>query len=263
MQNYNYNRNCEFSDDIVSYLYGENNSAEKSVFESHLAKCSNCADELAAFSEVHSAVENWRVTEFDGLSTPQIIVPYHESAVRRGFVQTVEPISVGGWRRIFDFGFAWKTAAAMAVLAIFGAVFLFALKFNQPAQVAVAELPVVNSTVNPAPPSEPAPTIASVKPVSTEVRKSNSIISPTLKSPAKPLPAAVRQLAAKSVRSFKVDNAVIKSPKNSGIKQLPVSIVADNSYKSLKSPRLTTDEEERGDDSLRLAELFDETDKIN
>ena len=150
---------------------------------------------------------------------------------------------------------------AMAVLAVFGFVILFALKFNQPAQIAAVETPVVINTVSSAPTTVSTEMSLTVSP---NIREANPTqISAPVKQQVKPLLAVSRQPAAKVGKNFKTYEAVVKLPKNSGIKQLPVETFADNSYKTPKSPRLAIDDEERGDDSLRLSELFDETDGIN
>ena len=40
--------NCERAGDLVAYFYGEANSIEREHFNSHLAGCGDCRDELVA-----------------------------------------------------------------------------------------------------------------------------------------------------------------------------------------------------------------------
>ncbi|MGH9944194.1 MAG: anti-sigma factor family protein, partial [Pyrinomonadaceae bacterium] len=51
---------CGYGEQLVGYLYGEANAAERRDFERHLEACSACHDELAAFGFVRVAVGEWR-----------------------------------------------------------------------------------------------------------------------------------------------------------------------------------------------------------
>ncbi len=51
---------CGRAEGLVGYLYGEATAAERSGFESHLAACANCRDELTAFGQVRTSVGEWR-----------------------------------------------------------------------------------------------------------------------------------------------------------------------------------------------------------
>jgi len=52
--------NCERVGELIAYFYGEANSTERENFNAHLASCSDCRDELAAFAGVREAVGHWR-----------------------------------------------------------------------------------------------------------------------------------------------------------------------------------------------------------
>ena len=258
MQSFNNNRNCDFSRDIVPYLYDEINSREKSAFQNHLADCSVCADELAEFSEVHHAVENWREAEFAHLSLPEIVIPYHESPIKRQFVNEIKTSRFEGWRQIFEFGFAFKTAAATAVLIIFGAAVLLTLKFNGSDEIAAADLsPVVGQ------PAIIAPFDSSVQSAPTEVSKEFLPIKNAAVKNVKTFPAVARQSNVAVKNPVKVVQAAVKIPKQLIVRSPINQTVAVNSPNSSKSPVLNVEDEDIKDDSLRLSELFDETDNIN
>ncbi len=75
------NPNCNFAEEVVSYVYDEMNIAEKADFQTHLAECSSCVDEIAAFSSVSFSIKEWRDEEFAGLKTPQISIPYETNGI--------------------------------------------------------------------------------------------------------------------------------------------------------------------------------------
>lgn len=68
-------KECPFTDEIVSYMYGELNSVECRSFETHLADCTACTDDFAAISNARFSVFEWRKEEFDQLATPRIVIP--------------------------------------------------------------------------------------------------------------------------------------------------------------------------------------------
>lgn len=53
-------RICERGDDLIAFLYHETSEREAQDFERHLAKCSECERELAAFREIRDGVAAWR-----------------------------------------------------------------------------------------------------------------------------------------------------------------------------------------------------------
>lgn len=68
-------KECPFTDEIVSYIYGEIDGAECAKFETHLADCTTCTDDFAAIANARFSVFEWRKEEFDALATPHIVIP--------------------------------------------------------------------------------------------------------------------------------------------------------------------------------------------
>ena len=56
---------CERAGELVAYFYGEATRAERESFDTHLARCGACRDELTAFAGVREMVGHWRA-EIDG-----------------------------------------------------------------------------------------------------------------------------------------------------------------------------------------------------
>ncbi|MBA3633847.1 MAG: zf-HC2 domain-containing protein [Acidobacteria bacterium] len=129
------NSSCAFAEQIVSYLYGEANSREKTKFEAHLKNCPGCADELAGFGFVRSSVQKWH-KEFLQLETPVMEFPLHQSP------ETIVTVTnKRSWfaelRQLFTLSPTWATAAtAFAVLAVCVGLALVGLNFINKTDVA-------------------------------------------------------------------------------------------------------------------------------
>ncbi|CAN5357872.1 hypothetical protein BH20ACI1_BH20ACI1_14790 [soil metagenome] len=109
------NSSCAFAEQLVSYLYNEANAQEKSVFESHLTNCENCADELSAFGFVRSSVQQWRTEEFLPMKTPAMEIPFEKSP--ETVINSTEKRSrLADLRQLFALSPTWATASAAFVL---------------------------------------------------------------------------------------------------------------------------------------------------
>lgn len=129
---------CAFAEQIVSYLYGEVNAKEKTVFETHLNSCVACSDEFADFNSVHSSVIEWRNEEFLSLETPSIEIPYEKP---RGLYNAENDSKVSrDWfaelRRVFSLSPALTASASFAVVVICLGIIFFAEKSSNNVDVA-------------------------------------------------------------------------------------------------------------------------------
>lgn len=257
MNSSNHNSSCNFSDLLVSYLYGEIGEPEKFRFESHVSSCGVCAEEIAAFGGVRASVQNWRETEFAVLSTPVFDLPFEKEKTKILSTETTAASRsrLAGLREMFSLSPVWTGAAtACAALAICAGLFYVALSSsvqtdrslagtNKNASVAIAPSPTVESTITAGnaesgdkqPDETPKP----------EISKDKKQI------PSKTVPAAERTVVNEntSVKPLKTNVA----PKPSS-KEKPASSVKKPSKQS--DIEFSTREEE--DKSLRLADLFDE-----
>jgi hypothetical protein len=240
------NSDCGFGEQLVSYLYNEINGAEKFNFESHLQNCATCADEFAAFSGVHYSINDWKLKEFSMLETPFIEVP---SKISR-FVETPELSEnksswLSGLRRLFSLSpRAWSLAtASFAVLAVCVGIILLAnykkvdelSQNNKPQKTAVSptiEQPKVISTSE-TPENQPKPIIQPKNPTDDIVKTDSKITGPI-------------KVTDNSRQSKKIENADVRKNNEPKINNQP------------KTPKVVIDDEE--DNTLRLAELFDEID---
>jgi hypothetical protein len=115
-----HNSSCPHEEQIVSYLYREMPPAEIDKFESHLAVCGSCVDELAALSEPHLAVYEWRTNVFNRIPAP---------SVRLSFVEEHQPRTEGLLGRLTAILAGWPAGLRVgvgfaALLAVGFSVFL-------------------------------------------------------------------------------------------------------------------------------------------
>ncbi len=81
MNNNHNNGSCDFSETLVSYLYGETGAAESDKFKTHLAHCAHCTEELAGFGAMRSSLVEWKQEEFAPMSAPVIELPVRDIPV--------------------------------------------------------------------------------------------------------------------------------------------------------------------------------------
>ena len=80
MRNGKDRNSCLFGEELVAYIYGELDRAERSVFEMHLLDCGGCTAELADISLSRLGVYEWHRDGFVPLATPHFEIPYHVPA---------------------------------------------------------------------------------------------------------------------------------------------------------------------------------------
>ena len=129
--NNGHNSSCAFSEQLISYLYGEGGGQETVKFKAHLADCPNCSAELKGFGFARSSILDWKAAEFSNLETPIFDISLTES-IKSTSIVTVSNQSrdwLGGIKSIFSFNSQWATAA-LAVLVIGGGAAWLALNFS-------------------------------------------------------------------------------------------------------------------------------------
>ena len=251
MNNNHKNSGCGFAEELVSYLYGETDAAANAKFEAHLESCSDCADELEAFSGVHFSINDWKSTEFNVLETPAIEIPY-ATAPKTQAVSSVSSSWLSALRDLFSLSpRGWSLAtASLAVLAVIGGIVLFGLNSRTASDLAEANnkvLPTAVATVEKTP--EPA-----------NVTKNNNAPdreSKPLKEPNSPQSELAVETKSKNNRAVKASNNQSKKPDNTNSTKNGDGKRSNKNEKEIATPVIPDEEE---DDTLRLAELFEEID---
>jgi hypothetical protein len=266
MNSNHHNSSCNFSELLVSYLYGEIGGEEKSRFESHVLNCGVCADEISAFGGVRSSVQFWREAEFANLSSPVIELPFETEKTcvllkpETTVVETTTTAAtasrswLAGLRDLFSLSPAWAGAAtACAALAICAGLFYVAFSSAQN-DTSVAE---ANKNVSVA--SVPAPTVDdrnTTHASGTDEKQGDETPKPEIKkdktqNPPKSAPVPEKIVVAGNADAKHVKPNVAPKPAN---KEKP----AINVKKSPKQSDIEFSTREEEDKSLRLADLFDE-----
>lgn len=116
---------CERAGELVAYFYGEASRAERESFNSHLARCGACRDELAAFAEVRGAVGHWRAEILRHAPAPSLAAAFAPEAPREnasGAVAVPRRTARAALREFFTLSPLWLraglAAAALCVCAL-------------------------------------------------------------------------------------------------------------------------------------------------
>lgn len=258
MSNNKHNSDCSFAAEIPAYLYSEIGEREISGFENHLENCSNCADALADSSFALFSVREWRDAEFAQMETPVINIPYEQKLA----VSVVSASWLKRLRQYVSLSPAWTLGGATAVLAIgFGLIFA-AVNMFQPVEFAEVNSNSAKTAVSPT--------------TQTIVQKSEKYSEPSLEPPNNIADTIQPDVAHRNNLNKSVDEkksgAVkisINASANKAVKRNPENASTNNrltaesnikpaASKARQIPALTSFEEEE-DKSLRLAELFEDT----
>ncbi|MGI8541946.1 MAG: hypothetical protein ACR2MD_00520 [Aridibacter sp.] len=129
------NPGCNFSEEIVSYLYDDFDGSDKKTFEDHLAYCNNCADELAGIGFVRSMIQDWKGLEFSNLPTPKIEIEFERNNNQMQTL-TIDKQKANWLDKLNNLlsPFVIKTATGFAAIAILFGLgwFIFnSLQYNQ------------------------------------------------------------------------------------------------------------------------------------
>ena len=257
MNNNHKNSGCGFSEQLVSYLYGETAGAENAAFEKHLSVCSACADELEAFSGVHFSINDWKLKEFANLETPSLEIPYEKAA------KTAETTNAAGsWlpalRDLFSLSpRGWSLAtASFIVLVVCAVIALFALNLRKDKDV--AESNQNNSVILPTAEKTPPESNSNSNRVNQPDKEFKPLNQP--KSPQSEVAATTTTAPdAKNDRVVKTSNNS-RAPQKADNMNVQRNIEPKRSNKNNQAaPKIVVEDDEE-DKTLRLAELFDEID---
>jgi hypothetical protein len=241
----NHNGSCEFASELVDYMYGEIAESGRNTFDAHLPGCESCTAELAGISSARLSVMEWRAAEFDSLKTPAIVIPYDK----------VERDAEQGWlaslRGFFASSPGWAAAAAIVPISVVClGVALFTFDLFGPVEVARQDNSSSN-TPTPTRKSNPGvsnpqtpPEVAASKPAQDKDLTDESI--------EKPAPTSVKAAERPTSRTRKAKTVSADTPAKVVDQTQPPT-------QRRRAPRLNNFEDEE-DDSLRLADLFAQTD---
>lgn len=231
LSNNNHNSSCDFSAEIVSYLYNESSEAARGKFESHLAGCGVCTDEFAAVSNARFLVFEWQKEEFAHLPTPEIVIPY---AARQTESEAVAKVSLlSGLRGLLSVLSSPSTVTAVAALTV-----CLGLGFLAMTYVGRGDQQIANVS----PHSVPLD-VSKDDPVKVE--------SPDIPDDQRTTRVGVTTLVNNKTRPVKAVEYRRARPGRQ------MTAGTQQSVKNVKAPVLSS-YDDNDDKSLRLADLFDE-----
>jgi hypothetical protein len=257
------NAACQFGEQIVSYIYDECATSEKSKFESHLSNCSHCADELSAFGYVRSSIHEWRSADFAVLPTPVFAIPTnkHEnvqlnSVKSNAWLETVRQYL--SFNPTFAFG-------ALAVLFVCAGITFFVLNFSGNGDIAENNRLKNSNNLILTPTAEITKKPSDEKADKTRDAEFSAISNISKEANDQSLAESKKGEPKKSITSV---NSAIKVTDKSRTNNLSspaekTKVVNDKAVVPVKKqaiPNVNETDEEDADDTIRLADLFDELD---
>lgn len=145
--------NCERTGDLVAYLYREATDKEARDFESHLRLCPSCRAELAAFSEVRVAINDWRQHTLGASAAPAYEA---EAAFANQSVAVNRTRSaLAAFREFFTLSPLWMRAATAVAALLFCALVVIAVAYFTEQPKVVVQEPTIPESV-PGNPSQQA-----------------------------------------------------------------------------------------------------------
>lgn len=144
-------QNCPQSENLVAYLYGEADEAEKKAFESHLSSCVLCSNELKAFGVVRQSVAEWREDVMSNIVTPAFAAKIVEKQERK-------PSAFAAIREFFTLSPLWlRGATAFAAFALIALITFAAVQFfgNKGGEMAKDKVPVATPSPKEQPKESP------------------------------------------------------------------------------------------------------------
>ena len=264
----NHKQNCEFAEESVAYLYGEMDESQSGKFSLHLEKCSNCAEEIKAFSSIHSSIQNWKAEKFAPLATPVIEIP-SDWRQKSGAEATISSFWLRNLRERFSFSSGLVQAGAFAALLIclaFGLFFLmpsnnkeltsertdkkFATEITTNSANEVTEIKELDSGSQNIGDSGKSESIKSGD-LLTNVRADEKILATKKSAPTK-----VSKIRKMSEGKEKTPKQLLN--RKTGAPEIYADAAPGNNR---NLPKLNNLPEEAEDEDLRLADLFEEIDE--
>jgi hypothetical protein len=260
--NNHHNSRCGFEELLVSYIYDEIGSSEKSNFEKHLDGCKTCAEEFSSFGRVRSSINDWKNIEFAELETPSISIPELKSKTMVSFAAPKSKRSRFYWiRDLFSLTPNWATAASIAaVFVLIVGITFVAINFSNSPEISA------NKEAAKPESSKLAQKANSVQePIDQDQTRDENVVQPKPEMVRETLPKAidtnnspiVRVKTVANNRSKKVENKNNSTNKPSDHAFANRNDRLKHDQKPGEIPKLTNFDTD-DDDSLRLVDLFDE-----
>ncbi len=255
---------CGFEEILVSFIYGEIDASEKSLLEQHLANCESCNFEFSAFGSVRNSIIEWRELGFEPLLTPEIIIPLPSKQLFGGTVSVEQTSWISYIRNLLTIAPAWASAGSFAVLLALVLGISFALlsfsrsdeitKRQQVLEPAVTDLE--ETVANAEPPIVSEQSEATSNSVAATRTEPSNLDVPNTLSAENLIKASLNDPAKKTSAKRKLNRTRHEPPSKIAIAE--INKTQNRNQVSSEIPKLTNFDSDE-DDSLRLADLFEES----
>ncbi len=258
----NHHQKCGFEGLLVSYIYDEIGASEKSKFEKHLDDCKICVEEFSSLGFVRSSINDWKDMEFSQLQTPSIRIPEIEPKRDVEFIKPTRTTTRFALiRDLFSLKPTWATATsiAAALTIIVGIVFVIVNISNSP------EVTETRKSISPTAPKFEEKDQLFDLPDENGQSADEKVIQPAPEMVRETLPKTVdNDKASEKREKVVVANRPKKNETDNKLSNKPGEGAFANKNDRLATqqkpgeiPKLTNFDVDE-DDSLRLADLFDE-----
>jgi hypothetical protein len=257
MLNNNHKDQCVWTDQLVEFIYDEMDEAQKNNFTAHLPDCVACREEISAFGGVRNTLAAYWQDEFAPLNTPPIEIPQQTTTVRT--LAAPARSWLDSLRALFAGSLTWMPTAAMAAAALvlcgfLAFVFLSGTQ-NTPEIVQENNPNTVNKpTETPTPQTVPTPEVAQ----QTENQSGGTTT-----------PEKAKQNPQKTVTTVNKNQPIkVSTEKNTPVENKRGPEKVKEKVQPRNNPKKTQKKEsemdlpdlDEEDDSLRLADMFEEID---
>lgn len=95
---------CIENDVLLSYVFGDLPENEQDIVDLHFTECDVCTDRFAQLAAVRLPIHEWKHLVFDALPTPVMTIPYKETE--------------RSWPRFWVLGWNWYSGIALAAAVV-------------------------------------------------------------------------------------------------------------------------------------------------
>ena len=232
-------KECPFADEIVSYIYDEIGGPEQNTFEGHLADCMKCTDEFAAVSEARFSVFEWQKEEFAPLATPRFVIPYETKTA--SWFDALKGLLTGSM---------WPVGVAASLLVCIGLGVILTNRADQSLQ-SVVMTPVTSPVTNVAASANPVEVANNAVPAKQVTGNDEKVIKASVN--VTKANSGVRTVKTNAYSPIRTNRLMVAETIRTGS-----TGIDPNSKKNLRKAPALSNFDEDDDNTLRLADLFDE-----
>ncbi len=257
------NPGCDFSVEIVSYLYDDFSGSGKKTFEKHLLNCAFCADEIAGIAFVRSSIQDWKELEFNNLATPKIEIEFEQNSTIP--IKTIEQKT--SWLDKFNNFLSpliVKTATGFAAVAILFGLgwFIFGSLQNNRTFVTANKEKEIKNQISPSEKNVIADKETDIENSHTNISEQNEVADNSDEKSLQRKQISGKDNVSKNIELKDNSSITAKNEKRKEIKKTKQNLPDSKQNKPItveQKPSLTEFAvDDKSEDDIRLSDIFDE-----